>query len=232
MNLTDVVPEKLAPVMVTLSPAQPVPGSSREMLGADEPETTKSLELVAVPTPFVTVMRPVVAPVGTTAVIWVGEFVTNVAETPLKRTPVVPRTLVPEMTTVVPAAPLVGVKLAIDGHPVGTTKLDGLVAVPLGVLTVTGPVAAAVGTTVEMREVDSIVKVALTPLKRTEVAFERLVPVIVTLVPGQPVDGLSELTVGAADAVTVKLEELVTGPFDVTTVIGPVVAFCGTTAVT
>ena len=38
--------------------------------------TVKLLKLVAVPTPLVTVMRPVVAFGGTIAVIWVGEFTT------------------------------------------------------------------------------------------------------------------------------------------------------------
>ena len=225
MKRTEVAPEKLAPVIVTRTPGHPLLGSKVVMLGDEEPDTTKSVALVAVPLPFVTVMRPVVAFAGTTAVICVGEFTTKVAERLLNRTSVVPRKFVPEMITVVPLDPLEGVKFAIEGQPVGTVKLDWLAAVPFGVATVTGPVVAPLGTTAEMRDGDSIVKVAEMPLKRTVVALERLVPVMVTLTPGQPPVGLSELIVGAADAVTLKLDELVTGPFAVTTVIGPVVAF-------
>ena len=211
--------------MVTRTPGHPLLGSKVAMLGDEEPDTTKSVALVAVPIPFVTVMRPVEAFAGTTAVIWVGEFTTKVAETPLKRTSVVPRKFVPEMITVVPLDPLGGVKFAIEGQPVGIVKFDGLAAVPFGVATVTGPVVAPAGTMAEMRDGDSIVKVAEMPLKRTLVALERLFPVMVTLTPGQPPVGFSELMVGAAEAVTVKLDELVTGPLVVTTVMGPVVAF-------
>jgi hypothetical protein len=45
--------------------------------------TAKVLALVAVPSEFVTVILPVVAPEGTVAVIWVEEFMTNVAGAPL-----------------------------------------------------------------------------------------------------------------------------------------------------
>lgn len=232
LNLTDVAPERLPPVIATRVPGHPLFGSSVVMLGDEVPDTTKSFALVAVPLAFVTVMRPVVAFAGTTAVIWVGEFTTKVAETPLNRTAVVPRKFVPEIVTVVPLGPLEGVKLMIEGQPGGTVKLEGLVAVPSGVVTVTGPVVAAFGTTAERRDGDSTVKVAETPLKRTDVVLERFVPLIVTFTPGQPPVGLNEAIVGAADAVTVKLDEVVAGPLGVTTVIGPVLAFCGTVAVT
>lgn len=102
---------------------------------------------------------------------------------PLKRTALVPRKFVPVMTTVDPLEPLVGVKLAIDGHPSGTVKLEGLDAVPFGVVTVTGPLVAFEGTLAEIRVFDSTVKMAEAPLNRTVVAPDRLVPVMVTLVP-------------------------------------------------
>ena len=106
-----------------------------------------------------------------------------------------------------------------------------LVAVPLEVVTVTGPDVAPDGTTAVIRELDSTVNVAETPLNRTAVAPERLVPVIATVVPTQPAVGFSEPMVGAADAVTVKLDELIAVPLEVTILIGPDVAFCGTVAV-
>ena len=49
----------------------------------------------------------------------------------------------PLMVTLAPAAPLLGVKLVIRG---ATVKLVALVAVPPGVVTVTGPLVALAGT--------------------------------------------------------------------------------------
>jgi hypothetical protein len=65
------------------------------------------------------------------------------AFTPLNVTAVAPVKLVPLIVTVVPTTPLAGVKLVIAG-PI--LKLPALVAVPPGVVTLTGPVVAAAGT--------------------------------------------------------------------------------------
>jgi hypothetical protein len=63
----------------------------------------------------------------------------------LNVTAVAPVKFVPLMVTVVATGPLVGVKLVTVGA--GTTvKLLALVAVPPGVVTLTGPVVAAAGT--------------------------------------------------------------------------------------
>lgn len=144
----------------------------------------------------------------------------------------VPKKFVPVMNTVVPVPPLFGVKLAIVGHPAGTEKLDGLVAVPFEVSTVTRPVVAPSGTIAKIRVGDSMVKVVATPLNLTLAVPDRFVPVIVTLSPGHPLVGFNEVTVGEAVVVTVKDDELVTGPLGVTTVIGPLEAPVGTVAVT
>ena len=65
--------------------------------------------------------------------------------TPLNATAVAPLKFVPVIVTLVPAGPLVGVKLVIVGA--GTTvKVLALVAVPPAVVTLTGPVVAPVGT--------------------------------------------------------------------------------------
>jgi hypothetical protein len=53
---------------------------------------------------------------------------------------------VPLIVTLLPTAPLVGVKLVIVGALALTVKLLALVAVPPGVVTLTGPVVAPVGT--------------------------------------------------------------------------------------
>ena len=53
---------------------------------------------------------------------------------------------VPLIVTLVPAGPLVGVKLVIVGALAVTVKLLALVAVPPGVVTLSGPVVAPAGT--------------------------------------------------------------------------------------
>jgi hypothetical protein len=64
-----------------------------------------------VPPAVTTLILPLVAPVGTVAVIWVDEFTVKlVAFVVLNRTAVAPVKFVPVMTTVVPTGPLVGLK--------------------------------------------------------------------------------------------------------------------------
>jgi hypothetical protein len=112
--------------------------------------TVKLFALVAVPPGVVTLSGPVVAPVGTVARIDVDEITVKVAAlTPLNVTAVAPVRSVPLIVTAVPTGPLVGLKLVIVG-PLGwaavTVKLFALVAVPPGVVTLSGPVVAPVGT--------------------------------------------------------------------------------------
>ena len=77
--------------------------------------TVNEAALVPVPDGVVTLIGPLVAPTGSVVVIWVALFtVKGVAGVPLKLTAVAPVKLVPVMTTVVgvvPAQPLLGVKL-------------------------------------------------------------------------------------------------------------------------
>jgi len=107
----------------------------------------KLLALVAVPPEVVTLIGPVVAPLGTVAEIEVAEFTVKLALTPLKVTVVAPVKLVPLIVTVVPTGPLVGVKLVIvGGLTTVTVKLLALMAVPPEVVTLMGPVVAPLGT--------------------------------------------------------------------------------------
>lgn len=188
---------------------------------------------VAVPFGVVTLMGPVVAVVGTVAVILVEVFTVKVAATPLNVTEVAPVKFVPLMVTEVPADPLVGVNDVMVGPAGVTTKLELLVAVPCGVMTWIAPVPAVVGTTAVIRIGETTVKlVALTPPKRTAVAPWRSVPLIVTVVPGAPDVGVNEVIVGGLAVVTKKLVEVVVDPSEGTfTVMGPVVAPVGTVAV-
>ena len=72
LNLTVVVLSKFVPKITTAVPAGPVMGLKEVTVGSVLNVTLKSLRLVPVPTPFVTVIRPVVASAGTIVVIWVG----------------------------------------------------------------------------------------------------------------------------------------------------------------
>ena len=100
--------------------------------------------LVAVPAAVVTLSFPVVAPVGTTAWIAVADVTAKFVElTPLNFTASIPVKFNPLMVTTLPTWPLAGVKLAITG---AATKFAALVPVPPGVVTLSGPVVAPVGT--------------------------------------------------------------------------------------
>ena len=80
--------------------------------------TVKLVALLAVPFGVVTLMFPVPAPLGKTAVICVLLFTVNVvAAVPLKVTPVAPVKLVPVIITVEPelTQALLGVKLVMVG---------------------------------------------------------------------------------------------------------------------
>jgi len=77
----------------------------------------------------------------------VSEVTVKLALTVLNVTAVAPVKFVPLIVTLVPTGPLVGVKLPIVGGALATTvKLFTLVAVPTGVVTLSGPVVAPAGT--------------------------------------------------------------------------------------
>jgi len=145
----------------------------------------------------------------------------------LNATAVAPVKPVPVMVTVAPGAPLAGVKLVIVGGAPVTLKLPLLVAVPLGVVTVTGPLVALAGTVALIWVSEATPNVAAVPLNATAVAPVKPVPLIVTAVPGGPLDGVNPVIVGGGP-VTVKLLLLVAVPLVVVTVIGPVLAPAGT----
>jgi hypothetical protein len=109
--------------------------------------TVKLVPLVAVPTGVVTDIVPVVAPLGTVAVIDVALTTLYVdADAPLNFTEVAPVKFVPAIVTLVPTTPDVGLNDVIVGAVALTVKLVLLVAVPPGVVTVMGPVVAPLGT--------------------------------------------------------------------------------------
>src|SRR6202040_3918108 len=75
-----------------------------------------------------------------------------------------------------------------------------LVAVPPGVVTLSGPVVAPAGTVAWIAVAELTVKVALTPLNATAVAPVKFVPLIVTLAPTGPLVGAKLVIVGLVDA--------------------------------
>jgi hypothetical protein len=173
-------------------------------------------------------MRPVVAPVGTTVVICVGESTVKVVATPLNVTAVAPVKLVPVRTIAVPTVPKAGANEVTVGG-VMTVKFALLTPLPAEFVTAMRPVCAPTGTVAVIRVEEFTVKVAPTPLNVTELIAVKFVPVIVTVVPAGPDVGVNDETVGTR--VTVKSVGLVPVPLEVVTVTRPVVAPVGTVAV-
>lgn len=78
LNLTEVIPRKFLPVMVTVAPTLAEPGLKELMDGVAYVMDKLELEEV-VPNPLVTETVPELAPAGTTAVILVAETTLNEA---------------------------------------------------------------------------------------------------------------------------------------------------------
>src|SRR5438093_10055169 len=160
--------------------------------------TVKLAELVPVPFAVVTAIFPVVAPVGTVALMLVSELTWKVvADVPLNFTLVAPVKCVPVIDTFVPTGPLVGVNdVMLGGFPLDVTvKLLELVPVPFGVVTAIGPVVAPLGTCAVM-SVDELTMnvVSAVPLNFTLVAPVKFVPWTSTSVPTGPLVGLNDVT--------------------------------------
>lgn len=190
--------------------------------------TEKSAELLALPPAVVTAILPLVAPLGTTAVMEVVLITVKVvAAIPLNFTAVAPEKFMPVMVTTVPVWPLVGVKEVIVGKET-TVKLVALLAVPPGVVTLILPVVAPTGTMAFNAVAEILVIVVdATPLNFTALAPVKLVPIRVTVDPTRP-DWVKAVIDGKE--MTVKLVALVAVPPGVVTEILPVVAPTGTMA--
>ena len=190
----------------------------------------KSDALVAVPAAVVSVILPVVAPAGTVAVTRPSFTKAKAAEAPLNRTPLTPVRWFPLIVTVAPIAPLDGEKLLMVGALLElTVKVAALVVVPDVVVSVIFPVVAPEGTVVATCASDWKLNVAEVPLNRTPLTPVKPLPVMVTAVPGGPVEGENPLIVGFIG--TTKSMVLVPVPPDAVTTILPVVAPIGTVAV-
>jgi hypothetical protein len=230
-KVTAVAPVRFVPVIVTVVPIVPLAGVNELMWGV----TVKLAVDTAEPIEFVSVIGPLVAPLGTLALNCVSETPhIIVAGVPLKLTPVVPVKFVPVNVIVQPTDPLPGEKLLIVGAPADSTVKGvplKLQPVPEGVMTLIGPVVAPPGTVAVICVSEFTVKTEATRLKATRVAPVKPVPVIVTVVPIVPLVGVNELRCGGGEAITVKFVTEVPVPIAFVAVIGPLVAPFGTTAV-
>jgi len=103
---------KFVPLMATTVPTFPLVGDRPEIFAA----TKNGVALVVVPLAVVTVIGPLVAELGTVAVIVLEELTLKLAEVPLNFTAVAPVKFAPLIVTVVLLAPLPGVKLEIAGN--------------------------------------------------------------------------------------------------------------------
>ena len=106
---------------------------------------------------------------------------------------------VPLIVTVVPAAPIVGVKLVIVGGilpEVATMKLLALIAEPLGEVTLIGPLVAPAGTVTCKLLVVAVATVAAVPLKLTVLALGvalKPTPVMLTVAPTVSLSGVNSI---------------------------------------
>src|SRR5262245_50169941 len=130
------------------------------------------------------------------------------------------------MRTSVPARPLSGEKDLRSARGI-TENLPALSPSPPGVVTVILPVEVS-GTVAMMTVSEITVNFAAALWKTTLVAPEKLRPLMVTWVPTGPLVGLKEVITGGG--MTVKSAALTAVPAGVTTLILPVVAPLGTTA--
>ncbi len=120
LKVTAVAPLKAVPLMVTEVPAGPLVGLKPLIVGGGM--IVKSAVLVAVPPRVVTAILPVVAPVGTMAVISVADtMLTATAGVPLNVTEVVLIRFVPEIVTSVPMGPELGLNMVMSGPSLMTS---------------------------------------------------------------------------------------------------------------
>ena len=126
LNFTAVAPENPVPLIVTEVPTGPLFGENEVIVGPAPLVTVNCAGLVAKPSGVTTLIRPVVAPAGTTAVIFTSESTVNVAGVPANFTLVAPLNPDPLIVTEVPTGPLVGENDEIAGtaaHEAGATAM-------------------------------------------------------------------------------------------------------------
>ncbi|MBJ7596266.1 MAG: hypothetical protein JF886_15670 [Candidatus Dormibacteraeota bacterium] len=128
-------PLKPDPEIVTAAPIGPLVGFRTVIVGC----TVKDRDEVPAPPELVTVIGPLVAPVGTVAVTWVSLFTVKTGWLmPLKATPVAEVNPLPVMLTVPPSGPAEGLKpVTVGGGDVAIANVAIVPVQPAGLLRVT-----------------------------------------------------------------------------------------------
>lgn len=227
-KVTEDVPVKLVPVIVTVVPpdVEPVAGETEAIVGT--PTYVKPPVLVAEPPGVVnTTFAAPAEPEGATTVTEVSlTLVSDVPEVPPIVTPVVPLKFVPVIVSVLPVSgPLDGETDVIVGAAT-YVKPPVLVAWPPIVVNTTSLAPTVPDGVVTVTDVAlTVPSMPATPPIFTPEVVVKLVPVIVTVVPPAvgPLVGVSEVIVGAAT--NVKPPVLVAWPPGVvnTTSVAPAV---------
>lgn len=184
---------KLFPLIMMVAPAAPSIGVKPDMLGVGSTEKLDPLLMVIPLT--VNDIGPELAPVGTLVAILDVVEEDTVAGVPLNDTTGVVRKFVPEIFTGVPTAPLKGSK-SISVGVASTVKFEPPVIVMPFTVSEIGPVNAFTGTVTFILLVVDEFTVAGIPLNETEGVVLKFVPVIVTMAPSEPLEGLNPIIVG------------------------------------
>lgn len=121
LKLTKVAPARLVPLIVMALPAKPLVGPNVVTVGNGS-VTTKAVGLYAVPVVVVTLILPVVAPVGMIAVSDVGLATTTDVHVKPSTFTTDPVRLVPVTVILVPTGPLAGENDVTVGTGSATTK--------------------------------------------------------------------------------------------------------------
>ena len=145
-----------------------------------------------------TLIGPDVAFAGTVTVTEVEVDETIDAAVPLKVTESGALKFVPEIVTVVPGSPVTGVNEVIVGAGIDAIVKLVVLKTCVPFETDIGPVVALAGTATESEVWVKAEILAATPLKVTDSGAVKFVPVIVTMVPGNPNAGEKEAMVGPA----------------------------------
>lgn len=177
-KLTAVAPVKFVPLIVNVVPTPPLVGVNDVIIGAG----TKVKPASEVAPPGVVTLTEPEVPLLITAVIVVAfTTVYDAADVPPKLTAVAPEKFVPVIVTIVPVPPLVGVKDVITGA--GIKINPALLAVPLGVVTLTEPDEPFPTTAVIVAALTTLKDAADVPPKLTAVAPVKFTPLMVTVAP-------------------------------------------------
>src|SRR5262249_382696 len=141
LNFTLVAPVKFVPVSVTDAPTCPLPGEKLVIVGAGVATlTVKFVAEVAVPCGVTIVIFPVTALAGTVILTLAPLTTENVLPaTPPTVTEVAPLKFDPVTLTVVPTAPLVGLKLLMLGVATGCGGVELVLPPPQPAITIKEP---------------------------------------------------------------------------------------------